>query len=308
MPKLRLLLVALTSCLLSACSPFLYLNAFSSAKQSREQTDIAYGALPRQRLDVYLPTPPPAHQTQVVVFFYGGGWDSGSRTDYRFVGRALSARGFITIIPDYRIYPEVLFPAFVEDAAAAVAWTLGNVSRFCGSDSQVFLMGHSAGAHIAAMLALDEKFLQSKGLRPQQLAGWIGLSGPYDFLPLKSQRLKRILGDPAPKSTQPIEFVTRSAPPALLITGDDDTVVRPANTQRLSERLQQAGSEVREIIYPGVGHGRTVAAFSGIANGLPIVDETVRFMLEHRAKPRDEQRPCVESDASAGLAVTYKAL
>jgi acetyl esterase/lipase len=274
----RHLVAGLTACLLAGCSPFLYLNTFSPSEQAREHADVAYGPLARQHLDVFEPVNFRQQPAPVVVFFYGGGWDSGSKADYRFVGRTLAARGFIAVVPDYRVYPEVVFPGFVEDAALAVAWALENAPRFNGDPARVFLMGHSAGAHIAAMLALDERYLDAREHSTQQLAGWIGLSGPYDFLPLRSRRLKKIFGEPAPRSTQPIEFVSTAAPPALLISGDADTTVIPRNTLRLAARLRQAGVEVREVIYPNVGHGRTVAAFSSIADGLPVVDEVTRFI------------------------------
>jgi len=280
MPHRRHLITVLTACLLAGCSPFLYLNTFSPAEQAREHADIVYGPLTRQKVDVFEPTVLRGTQAPVVVFFYGGGWDSGSKADYRFVGRTLAANGFIAVVPDYRVYPEVVFPGFIEDAALAVAWTLENAQRFNGDPARIFLMGHSAGAHIAAMLALDDRYLAAREHSPLQLAGWIGLSGPYDFLPLRSRRLKKIFGDPAPRSTQPIEFVSTTAPPALLISGDADTTVIPRNTRRLAARLRQSEVGVREVIYPNVGHGRTVAAFSTLADGLPVVDEVTRFINE----------------------------
>ena len=209
MPTYRHLVAALTACLLAGCSPFLYLNTFSPAEQAREHADIAYGSLTRHKLDLFEPVNFRQQPAPVVVFFYGGGWDSGSKADYRFVGRTLAAKGFIAVVPDYRVYPEVVFPGFVEDAALAVAWVFENASRFNGDPTQIFLMGHSAGAHIAAMLALDESYLDAREHSPQQLAGWIGLSGPYDFLPLQSRRLKKIFGDPAPRSTQRWRSSTR---------------------------------------------------------------------------------------------------
>ncbi len=278
MPLRQYLVAAVTASLLAGCSPFLYLNTFSPAEQAREHADIAYGPLSRQKLDLFEPVNVRQQPAPVVVFFYGGGWDSGSKADYRFVGRTLAAKGFIAVVPDYRVYPEVVFPRFVEDGALAVTWTLENASRFNGDPARIFLMGHSAGAHIAAMLALDASYLDAHAHSPKQLAGWIGLSGPYDFLPLQSGRLKNIFGDPAPRSTQPIEFVSAAAPPALLISGDADTTVIPRNTRRLAARLRQADVGVREIFYPDVGHGRTVAAFSTLADGLPVVDEVTRFI------------------------------
>jgi len=274
----RYLFVVLSASLLAGCSPFLYLNAFSPSGQARENIDIAYGPLDRQRLDVFEPVILHEQPAPVVVFYYGGAWDSGNKADYRFVGRTLAARGFVAVVPDYRVYPEVVFPGFIKDAAAAAAWAFENASRFHGDPAKVFLMGHSAGAHIAAMLALDDGYLNALGHSPEQLAGWVGLSGPYDFLPLQSRRLKKIFGDPTPRNTQPIEFVSESAPPALLISGDADTTVIPRNTRRLAAQLRATGVNVREIIYPEVGHGRTVAAFSSIADGLPVVDDVAQFV------------------------------
>jgi acetyl esterase/lipase len=279
MVKSRLVLL-LFACLSGGCSPFVYLNALSQEEKAGEETEFAYGALARQRLDVYASATVLQAPAPVVVFFYGGAWDSGKKADYRFVGRALAARGFVAVIPDYRVYPEVVFPGFVDDAASAVAWTFHRVQAFGGDTSRVFLMGHSAGAHIAAMVALDARHLEANGHTPGQLAGWIGLSGPYDFLPLKSRRLKRIFGDPAPPSTQPVEFVSSGAPPALLVTGDADTRVIPRNTYRLEARLREAGVPVRKIVYPGVGHGRTVVAFSGLGDDVPLVDDVVSFVAE----------------------------
>ena len=276
----RLLPLLLAACLLGGCSPFVYLNAFSPEEQAIEETDIAYGTLARQRLDVYVPAAMPDEPAPVVVFFYGGAWDRGEKANYRFVGRTMAARGFIVVIPDYRVYPEVVFPGFIEDAAAAVAWTFDRAAGYGGDTSRVFLMGHSAGAHIAAMVALDGSYLEEQGQSPDQLSGWIGLSGPYDFLPLQSRRLKKIFGDPAPPTTQPVEFVSRSAPPALLVTGDADTRVIPRNTHRLEARLREAGVPVRKIVYPDVGHGRTVAAFSGLGDDLPVVDDVQGFIDE----------------------------
>ncbi|NIO41384.1 MAG: prolyl oligopeptidase family serine peptidase, partial [Burkholderiales bacterium] len=192
-------------------------------------------------------------------------------------------------------------PGFVEDAARVVAWTFENASRFGSDHSRIFLMGHSAGAYIAAMVALDERYLAKQGYSPRRLAGWIGLSGPYDFLPLQSRRLKKIFGDPAPRATQPVDFVSATAPPVLLITGDADKRVIPRNTHRLEVRLREAGVPVRKLIYPDVGHGRTVAAFSNLGNRLPIISEVQRFIVDaasgnfarieaHHQEPREESR------------------
>ncbi|MEO8158305.1 MAG: alpha/beta hydrolase [Betaproteobacteria bacterium] len=265
---------------LGGCSPFVFLNASAPGKGFSRQADIAYGSLPRQKLDVYLPEATASRPWPVVVFFYGGGWESGQRDDYRFVGAALAARGVMTIVADYRLYPEVVFPAFVEDAALSVRWAQEHAAGVGGDPTRLFLMGHSAGAHIAAMLALNQEYLRSAGADPRALAGLIGLAGPYDFLPLKSATLKKIFGDPAPRRTQPIDFVTSDAPPALLINGSADTAVNPGNSTRLAAALLAAGRPVDHRVYPDIGHGRIIGAFSPLlARGVPVTDAVVQFVF-----------------------------
>lgn len=271
--------LACGSMVLAGCSPFVLLNAMAPGKGFSRQADIAYGALPRQKLDVYVPEGAAKRPFPVVVFFYGGGWEDGTRTDYRFVGAALASRGVLTIVADYRLYPEVVFPAFVEDAALAVKWAQDRATQSGGDPRRLIVMGHSAGAHIAAMLALNGQYLRSAGVRPHAIAGLIGLSGPYDFLPLKSNTLKKIFGDPAPRTTQPIDFVTTDAPPALLITGSDDERVDPGNSQRLAAALTATGRGAEHRVYPDVGHGRVVAGFSPLlARGVPVADDVMRFI------------------------------
>ncbi|MGS2717463.1 alpha/beta hydrolase [Eionea flava] len=192
-----------------------------------------------------------------LVFFYGGAWEAGDRGDYRFVAQAFTALGYQVVIPDYRVYPDGLFPEFMSDAAQAVRWVANNTS------DNVVLMGHSAGAHIAALLALDTQHLEQLGVSQKRIAGLVGLSGPYDFLPLNSSRLQAIFSAAEDiNSTQPINFVTASAPPALLLHGSDDTTVKPFNSKRLAKELSDVGVSARMISYPNAGHAVTVGALS----------------------------------------------
>ena len=164
-------------------------------------------------------------------FFYGGSWDSGRRQDYNWVGRALASRGFVTIIADYRLYPEVTYPGFLEDSALAVRWAADNAARFGGDPTRIVLAGHSAGAYNAAMLALDGRYLKAAGVDPARVKALAGLSGPYDFLPLQGDITHRIFGDTADlPGTQPTAYVTKASPPAFLATGDSDDMVWPKNT------------------------------------------------------------------------------
>lgn len=268
---------------LTACTPLGLLNATTPSEGYRREAGIAYGSLARQKLDVYVPAGA-AQPLPVVVFFYGGGWQEGRREDYRFAGEALASRGCVAVVPDYRVYPEVRYPEFLRDAAAAVRWVHDHVGDYGGDPTRLFVMGHSAGAYNAAMLALDNRWLAEVGLDPQRmLRGWIGLSGPYDFLPIKTPVIQTIFGprDQWP-ATQPIAYVSATAPPALLMTGDADTRVLPRNSERLAARMREAGVAVTEHVYPGLGHGRTVAALARpFRTDPPILEEVGRFVASH---------------------------
>ena len=265
--------------LLAACSPVAVLNWTAPRAGITTWRDIAYATGPAHVLDIYAPSEPCA-DAPVVVFFYGGGWESGNRRSYRFVGASLAARGVVVVIPDYRLYPAVRFPGFMQDAAEAVAWTRAHVSQYGGDPNRLFLMGHSAGGQIATLLALDGRYLRADRVDPDDIAGVIGLAGPYDFLPLRSATLKAIFGPEAdwPRS-QPINYVTPSAPPMLLAAGRDDHTVDPGNTVRLAARLRQDGVAVDEHLYPGLGHKLLIGAFaSPLTSFAPIREDTLRFI------------------------------
>jgi acetyl esterase/lipase len=215
---------------------------------------LAYGDLPRQKLDVYRPTQPRASPAPVVVFFYGGAWSSGERGDYRFIGQRLAADGFTVVIPDYRLHAEAKFPAFLEDGARALRWTQDHIAEFGGDPERLFLIGHSAGAYNAVMLALDRRYGAAAGFGSERIRGVIGLAGPYDFK-LDTPLLKSLFGGAAdPGDTQPVRFAVSGAPPMLLMTGDTDETVRPANSVSLAAHLRAAGTPVELREFPGVSH------------------------------------------------------
>jgi acetyl esterase/lipase len=275
----------LTMLLLLIRSPTAVLNALAPRDGVTQTRDIAYAENPRRRLDVYAPRPA-ATPAPVVVFFYGGGWASGSKAMYRFVGAALAARGVLVVIPDYRLYPHVRFPAFMEDGAKAVAWTRANAARFGGDPHRLFLMGHSAGAHIATLLALDTGYLRAVHLSPQRdVCGVIGLAGPYDFLPLHDATLKAIFGPEAERPrSQPINFVSAQAPSMLLVAGRDDHTVDPGNTLRLAAQLRTAGATAEDRLYPLIGHKTLIVAFSGPLSFLaPVREATLHFIAARGA-------------------------
>jgi acetyl esterase/lipase len=260
---MRLWIVAMLALLASACSPLAVFNTVIPKDRLAAPAvrDIAYGPGPRQQLDIY---PAPGTSAKpVIVFFYGGGWDSGRRQDYAWAARALAAQGFVTIVPDYRLVPEVRFPAFLEDAAAAVRWARDHAAAYGGDPDRIVLMGHSAGAYNAVMLGLDRRYLDDAGVPQAAIRGVVGLAGPYDFYPWDAEASRNAFGQyPEPLQTQPVTFARADAPPVLLLHGEADPTVRPRNSVRLAAKLREAGARVETKLYPGVDHRAIVLALS----------------------------------------------
>jgi acetyl esterase/lipase len=262
--------------LLGGCSPATLLNATVSRQGFSREAGIAYGSDPRQKLDLYWPDTARANG-KTVIFFYGGSWDSGAKNDYLFVAQALAANGYTVVVPDYRLYPAVRFPAFVDDGARAVRWTADRV----GAD-KVFVMGHSAGAHIALMLAVNTPYLAAAGVDRTRLGGAIGLAGPYDFLPLKSAKLIEIFGGANNPESEAITFAKAPLPPALLIHGTADTTVYPRNSTNLAAAWRAAGAPVELKLYPDVGHIDVVAAMAGLLSGrAPTRNDVLAWLDAH---------------------------
>lgn len=279
----RTALAAAGALLAAACSP---LSLFATLSPKDPAAVVArgeaYGPHERQKLDVYAPRGARG-DAPVAVFFYGGSWDSGRRQDYGWVGRALASRGFVAIVADYRLYPEVRYPAFLEDGAAAVRWASENAARFGGDPRRIVLAGHSAGAYNAAMLALDGRYLAAAGVDASRIKAFAGLSGPYDFLPFRGEITPRVFGQAEDlPATQPLAHVSPDAPPAFLATGEADDTVWPKNTVALAARLRAAGVPVEERHYPGVDHIRMVLALSRPLRGrAPVLDEMTGFLRRH---------------------------
>lgn len=248
--------------LASACSPLGLLNALGPRDTGvrRVARDMAYGDDPRQRLDVYAPRGGGPYPT--LVFFYGGGWDSGSRDLYGWAAQALAAQGFVVALPDYRLVPQALFPAFIEDAATATAKAAEVVERYGGDPARMGVLGHSAGAHLAMMIALDRRYMEAVG-QPGLIKAAAGLAGPYDFLPLDVAASRNAFGRaPDPTLTQPVTFVRPDAPPIWLGHGTADTVVHDEDTVILDQRMRAVGGRSEAKLYPGLDHADLIATFS----------------------------------------------
>jgi acetyl esterase/lipase len=252
------------------------LNVWRPVGAWDQQQELSYGPGERHKLDVYRPRH--ARGAPLLVFFYGGSWQRGSRDLYPFLGASLAAQGVATVIPDYALFPPARFPAFLQDGARAVAFAREHARGWGADPERLVLMGHSAGAHIAAMLAFDRQWLAACGLDARRdVAGLIGLAGPYDFLPIRSRILQRIFGGADRPETQPISFVTGQEAPALLAAARRDTLVDPDNTARMAEKIRANGGSVEERYYSRVNHFTLIGSF---APALRMLAPTLRDVTD----------------------------
>nr|MBA2304911.1 alpha/beta hydrolase [Acidobacteriota bacterium] len=200
--------------------------------------DLAYGSGIRQRLDLYRPRDTRA-AVPVVVFLYGGRWQYGSKAEYRLLGDAFTRRGLMVVVPDYRLSPSVQFPAWVEDAAGAVRWVRDSIGRYGGDPSRIFVVGHSAGAHTAALLALDGRYLRRAGVPRAALRGFVALAGPVATRWTDAD-VQALMGPPESwPATYPMTHVDGTDPPLLMLHGERDRTVSPGNSVRLAARIRQ---------------------------------------------------------------------
>ena len=282
-------LVAIIGLIIAFASPPAVLNFINShtpgdGNAHEVAEGVAYGPDAAQKLNVWAPKDrKPGQSYPVLVFYYGGGWVKGSRGEYDFAGRAYAARGFVVVVPDYRLVPAVHFPVFVQDSALAVKWTRDNVARFGGDPGRITLGGHSAGAYNAAMLALDPHWLRDIGVDPKIVRAAALLAGPYDFYPFDKKRSIDAMSNwPRPLETQPIRFAAKDSPPLWLAAGTADDVVRPYNSQRLAAKLKGLGAIVDLRLYPGKSHNDLIMGISKPLRGrAPTLQESVDFLHAH---------------------------
>lgn len=280
---MRFLLLLVGVLLLSGCeaSFFAAVNSTQSGAGVQARRDMVFDPAHDLRLDVY--APPHATDAPVVVFFYGGSWMRGKRQWYRWMGEALAKQGVVAMVADYRLWPRVRMAGFLGDGAGAVRWARDHAREFGGNPHALFVMGHSAGGHIAAMLATDKQWLGQVGMQPRDLAGFIGLAGAYDFLPLDDPDFVDMFGHtPAEQAaSQPVNFVSGDEPPTLLLQGELDTIVRPAEALSLQRRYRDHGEDVELKLYPNIGHEKLLFSFGPLRHAAPALDDTMRFIRAH---------------------------
>lgn len=260
---------------LSGCSGLGLVDGLTPESGYRPVETIAYGTEARQKLDLYRPLSEGSHP--VAIFFYGGSWKTGDRAEYRFIGQSLASAGVLTLVVDYRLFPEVAYPAFVEDAAAAVRWALTHAAKHGGDPKRTYIMGHSAGAMNVALLALDDRYL---GVDRQRLAGALLLASPVKFDP--EPDLKPILYPPGQNlpSPMPYDHVDGSNPPLHLFHGDDDETVTPDASKALRAAVLKAGGQAELTLYPGIGHERLVGALASRLEFLaPVRADVLKVLL-----------------------------
>lgn len=236
-------------------------------------------------MDVYRPKG--SALLPLVVFLYGGSWQSGSKHDYEFVAAPLAREGLVVAVPDYRLYPEVQYPTFIEDTAQAVAYARSHAADWGADPTHLFIVAHSAGGYNALMLATDPQYLRAVGMRRSDLAAVVSLAGPADFLPIREEDIKAVFGAAkASPDTQPIDHVDGHNPPLLLLHGADDDTVSPRNSINLAAKIRAAGGPVELKIYPGIGHIGIIIAFAPLFRSkAPVLADVVATIRAHAQTP-----------------------
>jgi acetyl esterase/lipase len=279
--------------LLGGCSGLRLIDAVTPSAGYTLAAGLAYGPSQRHLLDIYAPLaggaagPPP-----VVLFLYGGSWRNGARAQYRFVGAWLARAGFVAAVADYRLFPEVRFPGFVEDCAAALAFLGRHAGQHGGDPGRLFLMGHSAGAHMAMLLAIEPAYLVGAGADPDRLAGVVGISGPYDHDFGTVRWLADVFPDDWSRRAARVADRARSGtPPVFLANGMADSLVPARNAVVMAERLRQKGNPVALRLYDGAGHGDILLGFVPALAGASTLGQDVAGFLKQAAMAKSEGAP-----------------
>lgn len=245
-----------------------------------------FGPDKAQKLEMFVPADATG-PLPVVVFIHGGGWNAGDPHDYRFMARAIAPQGYAVVLAGYRHFPHVRYPAMLEDGALALRWVADHAAAHGGDPARVVVMGHSAGAYNAVMLALDKRWLAQVGLDADALRGAVGLSGPYDFYPFDAKAAIDSFGKaPDPEDTQPVAHARAGAPPLLLVHGLDDTTVRPTNAVSLARAMTHVGAPTHAVLLDGVSHEGLIMRFARpFSRDARVLDAVLPFLKRAVASP-----------------------
>ena len=279
--KLKTFLSVILALVLTGCVRlgFAAANLPANFTNATITKDIAYGPAPLQKLDVYVPKQKADGPRDVLVFFYGGRWESGTKAEYKFVADTFVDKGFIVVMPDYRKYPVVKFPVFVEDAAQAVAWTYANIANYGGNPARIHVAGHSAGAHLGSLVVSDERYLKALGYDANKIIkSFAGLAGPYDFTPDEPD-LMDMFGPPVNyPNIQATTFIDGHEAPMLLMHGTKDDTVKVSNLEKFEAKIIEKHGRVQTKLYDGVDHLWIAGALSWLGhNKPPVADDMAAF-------------------------------
>ena len=274
--------------ILSGCAQLIsgVLNNQAITGDYTRAANVAYGAHAQNKMDIYSPIEASVSNKgkPVIVFFYGGCWGECNhlkRSNYLFVAQSFASRGFVTVIAGFRQYPEVKFEGIMSDASNVMRWTSQNILKYGGDPKRIIVMGHSSGAHIAAMLALNPSYLED-GVR-KNIHGFVGLAGPYDFLPLDKPYLRQLFSAKENYAgSQPINFVSPKSPPLLILQGMRYNRVDQKNALNLSKKAKSMNVEQQLILYPGQDHVGILAALSRALQGqYTVLNDILKFIRQH---------------------------
>lgn len=240
--------------------------------------DLAYAgtADERQKLDLYLPKGKTGYP--LVLFLHGGGFSKGDRKDAAQFGEALAKQGIGVAAVGYRLYPEAKHPQQIQDAAKAFAWLRSNAEKRGWRTDAIFVAGHSAGGHLAALLGTDDQYLKAEKLAPSDVRGVVVLSGAY----VVPEARKDVFGDEAArKAASPLTHVKAGAPAFLLVYADKDAPGRDTETKTFAAALLGVKAHVAVVEAKDREHG---TLFTKITTGDPTGDSVVAFVQKHSGK------------------------
>ena len=241
---------------LASCSGVSILNTITPSGSYKLTKDISYTDGARQALDIYAPDDPKV-DAPIVVYIHGGSWSEGDKKIYKFIGEAFASEGYTTVIPNYRLYPDAVYPEFVNDTAAAIAFTAKRFKR------PIIVVSHSAGAYNAMMVTVDPSYLKAQGMDVcETIAGTVGLAGPYGAFPLKEEPYITIFPNKHMGDDAPVQRKLGPTPPVFLPIGDKDTTVSDLHSRELAKKIKARGGKVEFKLYPGLNHTDVVKVLS----------------------------------------------
>ncbi len=263
-------------------APLEIINGAVNKKVFELHSDLKYGLLERQVMDLYVVP----NCIGTLLFVHGGYWDAGSKDEYPFVAESLCLAGFSVAVVNYRLAPDGVFPHMVQDVALSIQWLLRQLPVYGVTSSRIGLLGHSAGAHIIALLCVNPVYLERVGLNRQVIRASVGISGPYDFLEWleTDPRAQKAMGAREQwLETQPALIADGKNPPMLLLHGAKDTLCSPAHAPRLAHEIRLKGGIVDWKAYENLDHFRIIGAFSKLLRFLEpkVLDDTVAFFKEN---------------------------